>query len=75
MTKQNNCSICFKMISTDENICKECLGDEEEKDFEKVRNFLYANTDANINIIVKATGVSSNKVLQYLREGKLNIIG
>ena len=75
MAKQNNCSICAKMISTDKNICKQCLGDQEENDFEKVRNFLYSNTNANINAIVKETGVSSSKVLQYLREGTLNIIG
>ena len=74
MAKQNNCLICNKIISTNRNLCKKCSGDEEKTDFEKVRNFLYANTNANINTIVKETGVSPNKVLRYIREGTLDII-
>ena len=57
MTKQNNCSVCNKLISTEKKLCKACLGSDVKNDFEKVRNFLYTNNNANINKIVKETGV------------------
>ena len=42
-------------------------------EFRKVREFLYSNPGANINAIIKGTGVEGKRILEYLRKGSLNL--
>jgi len=50
--------------------CPECL-DEIDREFEKVRNYIYNNPRANITIISENTGVDEKVILEFLREGRL----
>ncbi|WP_250277325.1 MerR family transcriptional regulator [[Clostridium] colinum] len=69
-----NCPKCKKIFSPvgGSLICSECVK-EEEKEFEKVRDYLRENRGANINIVSEETGVSTKKIFKYLREGRLEV--
>ena len=67
-----NCQICGKafLCTGGRPICPECR-DSEEKDFEKVRDFVKDNPKVSIEVVVEGTGVSSEKIRRYLNEGLL----
>lgn len=69
-----NCPKCKKIFSPvgGSLICRECMKLEEEE-FEKVRNYLRDNRGADINRVAEETGVSTKKILKYLREGRLEV--
>lgn len=69
-----NCPKCKKIFSplTRSLICPECEKKEEE-DFNKVRVFLRENRGTDINVVAKETGVSVKKILQYLKDGRLEV--
>lgn len=66
-----NCSRCGKLFqSMGQRICPDCVR-EEQKDFEKVREYLWENKDATIYETSQATGVSTERINQFVREGRL----
>lgn len=67
-----NCPRCGKIFSPTGGslICKDCLK-AEEQEFEKVRDYLRENRGADINIVSEETGVSTKKIIKYLKEGRL----
>lgn len=69
-----NCPKCKKIFSPvgGSVICPECVKAEEEE-FEKVRTYLRDNRGADINVVSDETGVSTKKILKYLREGRLEV--
>ncbi len=69
-----NCPICKKIFSPTGGslICKDCARTEEEN-FIKVRDYLRENRGTDINIVSEETGVSTKKILKYLREGRLEV--
>lgn len=69
-----NCPKCKKLFSptAGQIICPECIKAEEEE-FEKVRCYLRENRGADINVVSEETGVSTKKILRYLREGRLEV--
>lgn len=69
-----NCPICKKIFSPvcGSLICKDCIRAEEEN-FIKVRDYLRENRGTDINIVAEETGVSTKKILKYLREGRLEV--
>lgn len=51
------------------DICKKY----DEKEFDLVRNYIYDNGTSTMAEIEENTGVSSRRITQYLREGRLEI--
>lgn len=69
-----NCPKCKRIFTplNKELICIECQKKEEEE-FICVRDYLRENRGQNINIVSEETGVSVKKILQYLKQGRLEI--
>jgi len=51
-------------------LCARCL-DNDEEDFKVVREYVYDNPGANIPEVAENTGVAEEKILKFLRQGKL----
>jgi predicted transcriptional regulator len=45
--------------------------EEDEKDFKLVKEFIYDHENVNIVEVSQETGVSTNKILKYLKEERL----
>ena len=70
-----NCEQCGKMFrSLGLNICPECVR-ENEKEFEKVKDYLKKHKGASISEVVEATGVEYAKIIDYLKDKRLEISG
>lgn len=68
-----NCSRCGKIYSYDGfNICIQCRR-EDERDFQKVKNYINENPGANTNEVSEETGVEPSKIIKFLRQGRLEI--
>lgn len=66
-----NCSRCGKVFrSMGRKICPECV-QEEEREFQKVRDYVREHRDANIPAVSEATGVAAERINQFIREGRL----
>lgn len=69
-----NCVRCRKLFPRiREPICEECKKKEEEL-FQNVKDFLDDNPSSTIMKISEATGASSKKITQWLREGRLELV-
>ena len=67
------CRQCRKLFhSFGAAYCAECV-EETERDFEKVKQYLYDHPHANVVEISQDTGVSEKKVFGFLREGRLTV--
>lgn len=70
-----NCKRCKKIYKYDGfNLCHTCR-QEDEADFQIVKEYLYENPGANVASVVKDTEVETEKVMEFLREGRLEIRG
>lgn len=68
-----NCRRCGRVYAYDGfDLCRACRR-IDEKDFEKVREYLDENPGADINEISEETKVSSKKIIKFLKEGRLEI--
>lgn len=66
-----NCSQCGKLfVYVNRNICPDCLGKEEEM-FEEVRKYLRDNPGSRIKEVSEATEVPEDKIIRFLREGRI----
>lgn len=72
--KIKNCPKCKRLFSptSGQLICPECMR-AEEKEFEKVRDYLRENRGADLNVVSEETGVHVKKIFKYLREGRIEI--
>lgn len=71
-----NCKRCgrmFQAVST-EKLCTRCRSTDEE-DFKVVREYIYDNPEANVKEVAEETDVPEEKILKYLRDGKLLLKG
>lgn len=69
--QMKNCPECgkvFTFIRT--NMCPACQQKDEEE-FRKVRAFLAKNPGANIISICEGTEVEEEKIIRYIREGRI----
>lgn len=75
MSELRNCRKCGKMFTyTGGSVfCTLCIRREEEA-YQKVKEYLYDNPGASMNEVSEATGVSVEKILRFLREGRLEIV-
>lgn len=70
-----NCRQCRRLFSHPTSvICPQCKR-QQERDFEKVRDYLRENKDAGIHEVSERTGVSIKVITKYLREGRLQAAG
>lgn len=68
-----NCIRCKNIYQYDGfKLCYNCRK-EDELDFEKVKEYLEEYPGANISNVIDATGVDSKKVIEFLKEGRLEI--
>ena len=71
-----NCKECGKLFQYDgiSKLCFQCRKADDE-DFRKVKDYLYEFPRETISTVSEETEVSEDKILRYLREGKLEITG
>ncbi|GFN35870.1 TIGR03826 family flagellar region protein [Tepidimicrobium xylanilyticum] len=68
-----NCSRCGMVYVYDGfKICLRCRKSDEE-DFKKVKGYLDENPGANISEVSEETGVSTKKIIEFLRQGRLEV--
>lgn len=75
MAELRNCPRCGKLFTyRGKRVCEECAA-EEERDFEKVKEFLKDKPGATVLEVTTATGLDQRKVLEFIREGRLTTLG
>lgn len=68
-----NCTRCGKIYAYDGfNVCMQCRR-EDEDDFKKVKEYIDENPGANISEISEETEVDSKKIIEFLKQGRLEI--
>lgn len=68
-----NCPRCGKIFSaTLSSVCPSCEQEDAEM-FEKVRTYIKENNYTTVTVTSDATGVPAKRILQYLREGRLEL--
>lgn len=68
-----NCKRCGKIYNYDGfKNCPTCRR-EDEADFIKVKEYIYDNPGANISDVAEATEVDSAKIIEFLRQDRLEI--
>lgn len=67
-----NCTRCGRMFQAEDasKLCDRCRNNDEE-DFKVVREYVYDNPNSNIPEVAENTGVTEEKILKFLRQGKL----
>lgn len=69
--ENRNCPKCGKLFPFYAvNMCEACRALEEEN-FEKVKAYISENPENDLNTISKDTGVSTRKILSYIKEGRI----
>lgn len=69
--EMRNCPQCgrvFAYLRT--NLCPACV-QKDEDEFRKVRNYIAKNPGADIITVSKETGVSEERIIRYLKEGRI----
>ena len=68
-----NCRRCGEMfVYVGRDICPHCR-EEDERDFDRVREYLRQYPRADIQELHRETGVEKEKILGFLREGRLEV--
>lgn len=69
--ESRNCPKCGKFfVYISNRICDNCQKEEEES-FRKLKDFIDENPNALIKEVTESTGISSKKILSYIREGRI----
>lgn len=68
-----NCRRCGRLYQyINSKYCPFCRRELDEL-FEKVRDYIYDNPDANVMEVSAHTGVEEDLILEFLREGRLEL--
>lgn len=68
-----NCVECGKIYSYDGfNTCQQCRRNEE-KEFQIVKDYIWENPGAGISEVSEETEVPTKKIIEFLRQGRLEI--
>jgi uncharacterized protein YjcR len=75
MVKIINCTSCGRFFESNgwHNKCFTCT-ERDEKDFHRIREYLYVNPGGKVFEISNKLDISVSKIKRYLREGRLEII-
>lgn len=66
-----NCPECDRLFTyVNRNLCPACI-EAEEAEFERVRLYVRDHRNSTIPEVSEATGVSADKIILFLREGRL----
>lgn len=66
-----NCEKCGKIFNyIGRDFCPECLGAEEQQ-FEMIRNYIRKHPGCDLQEVTQNTEIPVEKVLHFLREGRL----
>ena len=66
-----NCPRCGKIYAKNPaNLCPDCIREDEEM-YEKVYYYLRDNPSSTVQQVAEATGVSEDRILNYLRADRL----
>lgn len=75
MSYLRNCSKCGRVFPyMGRNICPKCL-EKEEDEYQVVRRYVRDNPGAGVIEVAEETGVEEDKILQFLRDGRLHTKG
>ncbi|HWP95338.1 MAG TPA: TIGR03826 family flagellar region protein [Syntrophomonadaceae bacterium] len=70
-----NCAGCGRMFAYQgRNLCSKCL-ENEDTDYGVVRRYVRDNPGAGVFQVAEATGVEEEKILQFLKDGRLQSKG
>lgn len=70
-----NCKQCGKIFNYDgSKVCPKCRR-EENDNFQKVKEYLYKNPGSSTQEVSDETEVPVAKIIEYLRQGKLEVKG
>lgn len=68
-----NCTRCGKIYNYDGfKVCRICRK-EDELDYQKVKDYLQENPGADISEVHNATEVEHSKIIDFLRDGRLEV--
>lgn len=75
MAELRNCPECGRLFAyQSRNLCSKCL-EKEEHDYNVVRRYVRDHSGASIFEVAEATGIDEEKILQFLRDGRLQSKG
>lgn len=66
------CGRFFKYVNIGYGLCPDCTKIDNAQ-FEKVKAYMYEHGQANAIEISEATGISERQIMQYLRDGRVEI--
>ncbi len=70
-----NCPECGRLFAdVGNNVCNKCL-EKEDSEFAIVRRYVRDNPGASIFEVAEETGISEEKILQFLKDGRLQSAG
>lgn len=75
MADLRNCPQCGRLFAYQgRNLCKKCQ-EEEENEYLVVRRYVREHPGATVFEVAEETGVEEEKILQFLRDGRLQSKG
>ena len=71
-----NCEKCGRKFGamSSETLCTKCSAENIEKDFKKVRDYLYDNPGASVTEVSDETGVAERIILKLLKDERIETI-
>ncbi len=73
-TRCRRCSKTFESTKLGGKYCPACAMIEEEK-YQQVRELVKANPGISMGLVSEITGLSSGKIISYVRDEKLEYVG
>lgn len=67
-----NCKKCNRLFSSEDGstLCSRC-NDSIDNTFNRVREYIYDNPTSSVKDVSAGTGVSTDAILKWIREGKI----
>lgn len=72
ISKLKNCKKCNRLFSSADGstLCSRCNEDVDDE-FKTVREYIYDNPSSSLKDISDGTGVNTESILKWIREGKI----